>query len=228
MCGLIDEAIQRRLLAEADLTLTKALTLAQAMETAKKDLKEIHPTGVESETTYHLSLHKQSQAVCHRCLGTGHFPGTCRFKSAKCNKCHKTGHIAKACLTGVSKQRAQNDHQHMKQRQQPRKKVTTNQVRQESSSQSEIADIVHVNTMSPEIPKSYKVLTEINGIPITMELDTGAGVTIVSEQTWSGKLKRPKLLPSSLKLHSYPSKPLDVLGSCSVKVTIHGKQLFYH
>ena len=102
MCGLIDKAIQRRLLAEADLTLTKALTLAQAMETAKKDLKEIHPTGVISETTYHLSLHKQSQADCHKCLGTGHFPGTCRFKSAKCNKCHKTGHIAKAYLTGVS------------------------------------------------------------------------------------------------------------------------------
>ena len=61
----------------------------------------------------------------------------------------------------------------MKQRQQPRKKVTTNQVGQENSSQSEIADIVHVNTMSPETPKSYKVLTEINGIPITMELDTG-------------------------------------------------------
>ena len=223
VCGLIDEVIQRRLLAEADLTLTKALTLAQAMETAKKDLKEIHPTGVESETKYHLSLHKQSQAVCHRCLGTGHFPGTCCLKSAKCNKCHKTGHIAKACLTGVSKQRGQNDHQHMKQRQQPRKEVTTNQVGQENSSQSEIADIVHVNTMSPEIPKSYKVLTEINGIPITMELDTGAGVIIVSEQTWSGKLKRPMLLTSSLKLHSYPSKPLDVLGSCSVEVTIHSK-----
>ena len=34
VCGLTDEAIQRRLLAEADLPLTKALTLAQAMETA--------------------------------------------------------------------------------------------------------------------------------------------------------------------------------------------------
>ena len=72
--------------------------------------------------------------------------------------------------------------------------------------------------MSPEIPKSDKILTEINGI-----LDTGAGVTIISEQTWSAKLKRPKLQTSSLKLHSYPSKPFDVLGSCSVKVTVHGK-----
>ena len=95
--------------------------------------------------------------------------------------------------------------------------------RAEKSRQSEIADIVHVNTVSPKIPKRYKRLTEINGIPITMELDTGAGVTIISEQTWSAKLKRPKLQTSSLKLHSYPSKPLDVLGSCSVKVTVHGK-----
>ena len=132
MYGLTDEAIQCRLLAEADLTLTKALTLAQAMETAKKDLKEIHPTGVESELTHHLSSHKQPQAVCHRCLGTGHLPGVCRFKSAKCNKCHKTGHIAKAYLTGGGKQRAQSDQQHNKQRQQPRKKVTTYQVGQEN------------------------------------------------------------------------------------------------
>ena len=109
VCGLTDKAIQCRLLAEANLTLTKALTLAQAMETAKKDLKEIHPTGVEGEPTHHLSSHKQPQAVCHRCLGTGHLPGVCRFKSAKCNKSHKTGHIAKAYLTGGDKQRAQSD-----------------------------------------------------------------------------------------------------------------------
>ena len=123
VCGLTDEAIQCRLLAEADLPLTKALTLAQIMETAKKDLKEIHPTGVESEPTHNLSSHKQPQAVCHGCLGTGHLPGVCRFKSAKCNKCHKIGHIATACLTGSGKQRAQSDQQHNKQKQQPGKSL---------------------------------------------------------------------------------------------------------
>ena len=43
MCGLLDEAIQHRPLIETYLTLTKALTLAQSMEMAQKDLKEIHP-----------------------------------------------------------------------------------------------------------------------------------------------------------------------------------------
>ena len=50
VCRLLEEAIQRRLPAEADLTLTKALSLAQSMEIAQKDLKEIHPTGAEVET----------------------------------------------------------------------------------------------------------------------------------------------------------------------------------
>jgi len=49
----------------------------------------------------------------------------------------------------------------------------------------EIADIIHVHTTSPHIPRSYKVLTTINSIPVTMELDTGAGVTIVNETTWA-------------------------------------------
>ena len=129
-------------------------------------------------------------------MGAGHLPGACHFKSAKCNKCHKTGHIAKAYLTTEfskqTRQRLQNDHQTTNQRQYPRKKATTHQIGQDSSSQSEVVDIVHVYIMSPDIPKSYKVLAKINDIPVTMELDTGAGVSIVSEQTWSDKLKRPE------------------------------------
>ena len=216
VCGLTNEAIQRRLLAEADLTLTKALALTQAMETAKKDLKEIHPTGVESESTHHLLSHKQPQAVCHRCWEQAiclEYAASSQQNVIKLN----------ILLNWWWQTRAQSDQQHIKQRQQPRKKVTTYQVGQENAGQSEIADLVNVNTVSPEIPKSYKILTEINDIPITMELDTEAGVTIISEQTCSAKLKRLKLQASSLKLHSYPSKPLDVLGSCSVKVTVHGK-----
>ena len=45
MSRLLEEAIQRRFLAEGDLILTKALTLAQSMEMTQKDLKEIHSTG---------------------------------------------------------------------------------------------------------------------------------------------------------------------------------------
>ena len=42
------------------------------------------------------------------------------------------------------------------------------------------ADIVHVHSVSQSIPESFKVPVEINGTPVTMELDTGAAVSLVS------------------------------------------------
>ena len=84
------------------------------------------------------------------------------------------------------------------------------------------ADIVHVHSVSQSVPESFKVPVEINGTPVTMELDTGAAVSLVSEAIWSEQLHRPKLEPCTLKLQSYPDRNLEVLGSCSVQVQVNG------
>ena len=84
------------------------------------------------------------------------------------------------------------------------------------------ADIVHVHSVSESVPESFKISVEVNGIPITMELDTGAAVSLVSEATWSEQLHRPKLEPCTLKLQSYPDRSLEILGSCSVQVHVNG------
>ena len=81
---------------------------------------------------------------------------------------------------------------------------------------------MHVHSVSQSVPESFKVPVEINGIPVTMELDTGAAVSLVSEATWSEQLHRPKLEPCTLKLQSYPDRNLEVLGSCSVQVQVNG------
>ena len=93
ICGILEEAIQCKLLAEADLTLTKALSLAQSMEIAQKDLKEIHPTRAEVETLQESAHYVSSrrQQNCHRCLGADHSPGACRFKSTSVTNAIKQG-----------------------------------------------------------------------------------------------------------------------------------------
>ena len=49
MCGIRDDAIQKRLLAEHDLNFAKAVQLAQSMETAAKNVKELQqPSGTPS------------------------------------------------------------------------------------------------------------------------------------------------------------------------------------
>ena len=63
----------------------------------------------------------------------------------------------------------------------------------------DIADIMRVHAVSPSAPRSYKVSLEINKIPITMELDMGASVSLVSEATWADKLNKPQL-PTTLYL----------------------------
>ena len=50
VCGVNDDAIQKRLLAEGDkLTLTKALTLAQSYETAVEDSITLIPKDTSSQ-----------------------------------------------------------------------------------------------------------------------------------------------------------------------------------
>ena len=58
VCGINDSAIQRRLLAQVPLSLEKALQLAQGMETAARNVKELQggtaatPREVNQETPH--------------------------------------------------------------------------------------------------------------------------------------------------------------------------------
>ena len=88
--GIEDENIQRKLLQEADLTLKRALTIAQSAETANKNLKEMKSpkseldssssstTGVtvKTEPVNKVSGKKPSTkgtgVTCHRCGIAGH------------------------------------------------------------------------------------------------------------------------------------------------------------
>ena len=65
VCGLYKESVQQRLLAKADLTLKKALEIAQGMEATEKDSKEIKATPSESQV--HRS-HSKKKPQCHCCL----------------------------------------------------------------------------------------------------------------------------------------------------------------
>lgn len=58
VCGINDDRIQRRLLAESELTFEKALKIAQALETANKDVKDLQ--AQRSETSVSMRVHKMS------------------------------------------------------------------------------------------------------------------------------------------------------------------------
>uniref|UniRef100_H3AQV6 ribonuclease H n=1 Tax=Latimeria chalumnae TaxID=7897 RepID=H3AQV6_LATCH len=110
VCSINEDRIQRRLLSETDLTFENALKLAQAIESASKNIKDLK---VQSTGAFSASCNAQSSQVkvnkvlrskeqqkqptsrdCYQCGGK-HFPQECRFKNEKCHNCGIKGHINK-------------------------------------------------------------------------------------------------------------------------------------
>ena len=91
VCGINDEKMQRRLLAEPSLTLKKSEVIALAMELASKHvvdiLLETTPGKVQrilkvNSTPRNKSKNPASNTECYRC-GEPHEASTCRFKDAQ-------------------------------------------------------------------------------------------------------------------------------------------------
>ena len=78
VCGINDDTIQRRLLAECELSFKKAVEAAQSMETAARDVKELLKPLSRSSTG--ILKVNQSPGIkdklpmdCHRCGKPGHW-----------------------------------------------------------------------------------------------------------------------------------------------------------
>ena len=107
VCGLQQETIQRRPLSEVDLTYSKAIEIARAIESADKDTKYFK----YAEATIKKFISPTTQpkdTACYRCGHLDHASSECKFKTATCHACGKIGHIAPVCQ---SKPKAQAKYQ---------------------------------------------------------------------------------------------------------------------
>ena len=106
VCGLRHEAMQKRLLTESKLTLTKAIEIAQSLEAAEQNsqqikeplqevLKVTQKTAAQQPARWELL--QPTGYYCYRCGSTSHSAPTCRYKDCQCHKCKKKGHLAKVC-----------------------------------------------------------------------------------------------------------------------------------
>ena len=93
-CGVRNDRIQQRLLAEATLTLEEDVKIAAAIERAEENLKKLQVAREVPEVNA-LKLTQNSRTnsktSCDRCGKTNHNSHNCRFKNAKCYRCHKWG-----------------------------------------------------------------------------------------------------------------------------------------
>ena len=221
VCRMLSVPIQKRLLAEKDLTLQKAMEIAQGMEAATKQSSELRTPSGSVAGNPDIQFTTTGKA-CYRCGSKGHPQEKCYFKTQKCNNCSKKGHIAKVCRVSPRQPDKKNPAQPRttKGTRQHAHFVDTNQATPDQAG-CEINDLwgmFTVNTVKDHPNSCIMVELLINGTPLSMTLDTGASVTITSSATWQKQLPDLKLQTSNMLLKTYTGEPLKLQGEAQVTV----------
>lgn len=227
VCGINNVTIQRKLLAEVNLTLKRAVTIALAQEAASKDLGDLqrgnNASTVSTETVHHVkkqnqakkSFPKKGQSVneCWRCGGT-HSARRCRFIDERCFKCQQKGHVGKRCAE-IKKWR---DQHYVAE--------DTDEITDENTdSQNYVTDCddEYVFHVSDNRVLPFQVKAVIGNKTVTFEVDTGCGVTLVPKhafESFGGKMH--ELKPCKTKLKTYTGDAVKVVGETVIRVKIQG------
>ncbi|XP_062575345.1 uncharacterized protein K02A2.6-like [Saccostrea cucullata] len=213
VCGLSSLATQRKLLAEDKLELKRAVDIAISMELAENEARKLKADAQDAhghETVHKVSVVKSKP--CYRCGKTNHTPDKCFYKNSKCHTCQEMGHIHKMCSKKKSVQ-------HKKQKKKSKLNfVTENQNCSDDDNENEHWPIFSLSGENRGV-NAMKFSVTLEGIPIEMDLDTGASISVISEQLYHTHLQnKVTLCPSEAILKTYSGEPLGVLGEVKVNV----------
>lgn len=165
VCGIKDERTQKRLLTEEDLTLAKAVVLAQGREAAEINAQQVKEPELAVKA---IGAANKRTEPCSRCEKESHVSDRCHYKQVTCNKCGKMGHLAWVCRSqGL--------------------KVSARSQWVQCGDQNEKVkgdNFYTVFTVGGNQIRPIVVKLSVNDTPLTMELDTGAAVSSVSESVW--------------------------------------------
>ena len=231
VCGIRSQMVQKHLLRETDLTFKLALEVALSVEAAEKHSTQLNssatPTTISSSSGQLASVNKianskqpqrssgftgqskpkashNASVMCHRCGGNDHASHKCRFLQSVCHNCNKRGHLAKVCRS--------------KRYQRATKSTPVNRQHH----------IVEEETPEPELPlfhmghkvaKPLKVTVHINDVPVAMEVDTGAAMSVMTSAQQQKIFPNAMLNDSSVVLKTYTAEQITVHGEMSVHVT---------
>nr|XP_055046280.1 LOW QUALITY PROTEIN: uncharacterized protein K02A2.6-like [Misgurnus anguillicaudatus] len=219
VCGVNNDVIQRRLLSEATLSFGKALEIAQGMESAANNAKDIQKAngsaGAGVSDVLHVSKPVKEKTVeCYRC-GGAHYANVCKFKETVCHNCGKKGHLAKKCRGNKVKTNPSKAARKFK----PAAHHLIDTEQEESCTYSMF------NLQDARTEPLFATI-QINGASLRMEIDTGASASLISEETYE-KLwptaQSPALSKSSIKLRTYTGEIIPVVGAMAVNIA-YGSQ----
>ena len=151
---------------------------------------------------YASSGHSTGDAVsCFRCGGK-YSPSGCWARSVQCYKFHNKGDLAKMC--------------DKKGKIQPTRYLEVDSPRSTTKEQSGLG--LYTLKSKGQGGSGFQVQLLLEGKPVSMEVDTGSAVSIVSKVEYKKWFKHLKLQPTQFHLKTYSGESLSLLGEIRVAV----------
>ncbi|KAK3738182.1 hypothetical protein QZH41_019573 [Actinostola sp. cb2023] len=218
VCGLITETIQKRLLSEADLTLSKAMNIAVAMETAAKDTLELR--GKETEVNKlatkpaYQKYNRDTKPHCDRCNSNYHNSPECWSKDEKCRRCGKVGHIQRAC-------RAKMNHPEDRTKKEQGSRVHQFNIDENDKDEEDGRSLVgslEVHEVKGSNDGIIWITPKVDKEVIKMELDTGSAVTVLPAWKYKELWNDRPLKDTDVILRTYSGERIKPAGKATVQV----------
>ncbi|XP_064462940.1 uncharacterized protein K02A2.6-like [Ornithodoros turicata] len=218
VCGLLRLDIQKALFTEDEsLTFKKATEKALSLEMATKNATECHSNNAAQPIIQAISLNeKTGKQRCYRCGSDKHGSGMCPFKTV-CFHCRKTGHIKDVC-----KSRSKGSHPKF---QRQVNKRQGHRLKKEFKSMGELDEpepaLRRLDSAGRNDPICFTL--NLQGVPLRMELDTGAAVSVISQQQYHSCFSGLPLKPTTVTLRTYTGQCVYPKGVLDVEVEHNGQ-----
>ena len=219
VCGINDVAMQRKLLAESELDLKRAVRISVGMELAAKESAAMTSSFGSRELVHNVDQANSKREFCFRCGDDRHKTTDCRFKDKDCYACKKKGHISKVC-----KSRKKSKQVNSLVEEEPSK--TTEQspgmaMRQISGDGDELFHIYRA-----EIRREAPILisVRVNDRDVEMELDTGASITVFGSKELEEAMGPLNLHDTLVRLKTYGGRTIKPVVVVDVEVENNGQK----
>lgn len=250
--GICSATIQGRLLSKEhtfEQALKEAQAIELAQKDLKEIQRQSQTAAVNYVHSHRGKQHGKrgnsafKQGQCYRCEGN-HSADKCKFKDAVCHFCSKSGHIVKACLKKKNSAGRPSPTPNNKEKSSDKKGKDSSKRMgciKQSTKGSDSKQKAPVATMEQDNDSSVKVTLnsveqkdnvkplspilvncKIEGVPMSLELDTGAAVSIMSVQDFYSKLKDVALEKTDIVLEVFTGDQFKPLGVATVDIEYNG------